>query len=135
MGAGVLIERFCVPGPLAALKTAASAGDHKTLTGVLTVPARDGKSAPIGPARARDIAVNVALPFLHGYATLAGSHANAEKMLDLYRRYGPLSDNEITRELAASLQHPSWGRIANNARRQQGLIHLQRLLAGAAPGR
>ena len=56
----------------------------------------------------------------------------AEAMLDLYRDYGPLTDNEITRELAAVLQEPTWPRIADNARRQQGLIHLQRLLAGAA---
>ena len=115
------------------MQSAVAPGDPKTLTQTLTVPSGDTKPAPIGPARARDIAVNVALPFLHGYSTLSGDHGNAEKMLELYRRYGPLSDNEITRELAAALQQPGWGRIANNARRQQGLIHLQRLLAGATP--
>ena len=54
-------------------------------------------------------------------------------MLRLYRDFGPLIDNEITRDLVATLQEPEWGRVANNARRQQGLIHLQRVLAGAAP--
>ena len=131
LGAAVLVARFCESGLIAGLQGAAANGDPKTLTKALTVASGDGKPAPIGTARARDIAVNVALPFLHGYGTMAGDHANAERMLELYRRYGQLSDNEITRELAAALQEPAWGRIANNARRQQGLIHLQRLLAGA----
>ncbi len=133
LGAAALIARFCETGMLSALRSAADTGHPKTLTSILTVAAPDDKTAPIGPARARDIAVNVVLPFLHASGTISGDHANAGQMLGLYRRYGPLSDNEITRELAAILQHPSWGRIANNARRQQGLIHLQRLLAGATP--
>ena len=133
LGAAALVTRFCESGLIAGMQSAAEPGDPKILTQTLTVPGGDTRPAPIGPARARDIAVNVVLPFLHGYATLSGDHANAEKMLELYRRYGPLSDNEITRELAATIQEPGWGRIANNARRQQGLIHLQRLLAGATP--
>ena len=51
-------------------------------------------------------------------------------MLSLYRAFGPLPDNEITRHMASVLQEPGWERVTNNARRQQGLIHLQRLLAG-----
>jgi hypothetical protein len=133
LGVAALVARFADAGLIAAVESAAVPGDPKILTQALTVAGRDDKPAPIGPARARDIAVNVVLPFLHGYSTLSSDHANAEKMLELYRSYGPLSDNEITRELAAALQEPGWGRIANNARRQQGLIHLQRLLAGAAP--
>ena len=138
LGAAALVARFCESGLIAGLSAAAAAGDAKALTKVLTVPAGDGKPAPskpapIGTARARDIAVSVVLPFLHAYRTLAGDYAGAEQTLELYRRYGRLSDNEITRELAAALQEPAWGRIADNARRQQGLIHLQRLLAGASP--
>ena len=135
-GAAALIARFCESGLTAGLSAVASAGDPKTLTKALTVAAGDGKPAPseptpIGKGRAQDIAVNAVLPFLHAHRTLAGDYAGAERMLELYRRYGRLSDNEITRELAAALQEPAWGRVANNARRQQGLIHLQRLLAGA----
>ena len=135
LGAAALLARFCESGLIAGLAAAAAPCHQKVLTQSLTVPGNSGKPAPIGPARARDIAVNVVLPFLHGYGTLAGDHLGAEKMLELYRNYGPLTDNEITRELAAALQDPAWGRIANNARRQQGLIHLQRLLAGATPQR
>ena len=133
LGAAALVARFADAGLIAAVESAAVPGDPKILTQTLTVMARDDKPAPIGPARARDIAVNIALPFLHGYSTLSDDHSEAAKMLELYRRYGPLSDNEITRELATALQEPGWGRIANNSRRQQGLIHLQRLLAGATP--
>ena len=147
-GAAALLARFCASGLAAGLSAAASAGDAKALTRMLTVAAGDGQPAPsqpapsepsrgepppIGTARAQDIAVNAVLPFLHAHRTLAGDYSGAERMLELYRRYGPLSDNEITRELAAALQEPAWGRVANNARRQQGLIHLQRLLAGATP--
>lgn len=133
LGAAALVARFADAGLIAGMQSAAATSEPKILTQTLTVTSRDDKPALIGPARARDIAVNVALPFLHGYSTLSGNHAEAAKMLELYRRYGPLSDNEITRELAAALQQPEWSRIANNARRQQGLIHLQRLLAGATP--
>ena len=133
LGAAALVARFCESGLIAGLSAAAAAGDAKALTKMLTVAAGDGKPAPIGTARARDMAVNVVLPFLHAHRTQAGDYAGAEQTLELYRRYGRLSDNEITRELAAALQEPAWGRIADNARRQQGLIHLQRLLAGASP--
>ena len=133
LGAAGLVARFAHAGLIAGIQSAAAPGDPKILTKNLTVAGHDDQAAPIGPARARDIAVNVALPFLHGCSALSGDHATARAMLEIYRRYGPLSDNEITRELAASLQKPGWGRIANNARRQQGLIHLQRLLAGATP--
>ena len=133
LGAAGLVARFAHAGLIAGIRSAAAPGDPKILTQNLTVAGHADQLAPIGPARARDIAVNVALPFLHGCSALSGDHAAARTMLEIYRRYGPLSDNEITRELAASLQKPGWGRIANNARRQQGLIHLQRLLAGATP--
>ena len=133
LGAAALVARFCEPGFISGLSAAADQGNPKTLTDILTVKNDDGKPAPIGSARARDIAVNVVLPFLHACRTSGGDATGAERMLELYRRYGPLSDNEITRELAAALQEPAWGRTAANARRQQGLIHLQRLLAGAGP--
>lgn len=133
MGVAALIARLAEPGLLSHLLSAADVGEPKTLTQMLTVRGDEGEPSLVGPGRARDIAVNVVLPFLHSHATLAGDHAGAGKMLGLYRTYGPLSDNEITRELATALQEPDWGRIANNARRQQGLVHFQRLLSGASP--
>lgn len=131
-GAAHLAARFADRGLVAEMRQAAATARPARLTDALTVQDAAGKSAFIGPARAKDIAVNVILPFLHGRRSLAGDARGAEAMLDLYRDYGLLTDNEITRELAAALQEPGWGRIADNARRQQGLIHLQRLLAGSS---
>ena len=133
LGAARLAARFADGGLVAGLERATTTGKPALLTAALTVKADGaGKLAPIGAGRARDIAVNAVLPLLHGWRGLLGDAAGAAAMLALYRIYGPLSENEITRELAAALQEPAWGRIADNARRQQGLIHLQRLLAGAS---
>ena len=139
-GAAGLVCRFAeLGGPesglAAGLERAAWSGSPARLTAALTVAAAEvggGKGpALIGAGRARDLAVNAALPFLHAGRVLAGDGAGALALLDLYRRYGSAGDNEITRALAASLQAPDWGRVADNARRQQGLLHLQRRLAGA----
>ena len=139
-GAAGLVCRFAeLGGPgsglAAGLERAAWSGSPARLTAALTVAASEvggGKGpALIGAGRARELAVNAALPFLHAGRVLAGDGAGAAALLDLYRRYGSAGDNEITRELAASLQAPDWGRVADNARRQQGLLHLQRRLAGA----
>ena len=131
-GAAELVARFADTGLLTGLARAAAVGKPATLTAALTAKDAAGKSAFIGAARARDIAVNVVLPLLHGRHTTSGDATGAHAMLELYRGYRSLADNEITRELAAALQEPAWGRIADNARRQQGLIHLQRLLSGAS---
>ncbi len=137
-GAAQLLARFTDAGLHTGLANAAASGNPTTLTKALTVGnSTDGGPALIGSGRAKDISVNAVLPFLHGWATLAGNTVagntlEATAMLELYRRYGRLMENEVTRELASALQSPEWGRVARNARQQQGLIHLQRLLAGAA---
>ena len=81
--------------------------------------------ASIGRDRARELAVNVVLPFLHA---LPGG--GADGYLDLYRRFGKPQENELTREMARLLLDPAWGQLVTSARRQQGLIHLHRVLAG-----
>ena len=132
-GAAVLLARFADEGLLGGLARVAAVGDPSALTGALSVGSgAEGGTALIGTGRARDIAVNAALPFLHGWATLAGRADGSGAMLELYRKYGRLTENEITRELASVLQPREWGRVARTARQQQGLIHLQRLLAGAS---
>ena len=110
----------------------AAQGNPSTLTRALSVRSgMEHEPALIGPGRARDIVVNAVLPFLHGLASLTGEASKSSAMLELYRQYGKLTENEITRELASVLQPAEWGRVARTARQQQGLIHLQRLLAGA----
>ena len=85
----------------------------------------------IGRSRARDMLVNIALPFLHAYAQLGGEDDLGNAALDAYAQAPKLQDNEITREMR---------RLCNidrdmkmTARRQQGLIHLYRkALVGSA---
>ncbi len=132
-GAAALVDRYSVTGLVAGLWRAASSGAPSRMTESLAVNGREGeKTAPIGAGRARDIAVNAVLPLLHGWRLASGDVAGAHAMLSLYRGYGLLGENEITRQLASLLQEPRWGRVAKTARQQQGYIHLQRLLAGEA---
>lgn len=132
-GASALLTRFTDDGLLHGLARVASAGNPSTLTEALSARSgAEGGTALIGTGRARDIAVNATLPFLHGWASMTGRPARSAAMLDLYRGYGKLTENEITRELTSALQPSEWGQVAHTARQQQGLIHLQRLLAGAS---
>ena len=140
MAAAALAARYCESGLSVGIYRVAIAGKAAALTAALAVTdTPDGKTALIGAGRARDIAVNAALPYLHAWRLSAGDAAGAQAMLRLYRDYGPLPDNEIIRQTARALCPPEWGqvkgKVANSARRQQGLLHLQRLLAGASPGR
>ena len=131
-GSAALVARFAERGLIPGLDRAAEIGKPAAITRMLSVKDHaNGKPALIGAGRAGDIAVNVVLPFLHGRKLLAEDQAGAAAILKIYRDFGRLIDNEITRTLAGALQEPEWGRVANNARRQQGLIHLQRILAGA----
>ena len=103
-----------------------AAGRPAALTAALTVAAGPGeKTAYIGPARARDLAVNVVLPVSHAL-TAAGTETSPA--LSLYHAFGKLQDNELTRETAARLSVPA--PAAATARRQQGLLHLHHLLSG-----
>ena len=72
----------------------------------------------IGQGRAREMVVNVLLPFSFAWADgPLGEHA-----IELYRTYPRLDENQITREMRIQLLVGS--RVVNSARRQQGLVHL-----------
>ena len=87
--------------------------------------------APVGGGRARDMAVNVLLPFFHARAHLLGNGVLRRRTLDLYRGFPPGQDNEVTREMRALLTASTGGcPVINSARRQQGLIHMYRILQG-----
>ena len=108
-----------------ALNAAIAGGNPGKLTAALTVKAGGGKGAAyVGDARARDLAVNVALPFSHA---LAGGEDSAASTL--YQKFPKLQANELTREMADQLLEPEWGKVVTTARRQQGLLHLHRQLS------
>ena len=111
-------------------------GSAAKLTSSLTVAADPGQPtaglAYVGAARAKDLAVNVVLPFFHALAE--AENTGSSPALKLYRGFGKLQDNELTREMAALLlepgTEPGGAKIVTTARRQQGLIHLHRQMAG-----
>ncbi len=81
--------------------------------------------ALIGQGRAREIAVNVALPFTFAWAE-ANAHAGlAEQALRLYRVYPGSGGNEVTRGLLRLLGLKA-SALADSSRRQQGLLHLDK---------
>ncbi len=135
-GAGLLLGSFmemdgaageqpddCLARDLAGL---VAGGSPARLTAALTVKAGEGKGAAlVGADRARDLAVNVALPFCHSRS--GGEDPNTDA-LAVYRKFPKLQANEITREMADQLLPPDWAGVVNSARRQQGLIHLHRQL-------
>jgi hypothetical protein len=129
-GAARLVVSYLDVGLLAGLAASAAGSSPSKLTGGLTVA--DGGKSYIGAGRAREMAVNVVLPLLHGMTNLQVGAGPAESYRELYHRFGLLSENGITREMAGQLIDPAWRRVITTARRQQGLIHLQRLLSGAA---
>lgn len=141
-GAARLLARFIEPsadaeidsGLVDRLTALVAAGPPAKLTTALTVAAGPGeKTAAIGPARARDLVVNVVLPFVHArFAAAATAEPDGNPIpslaLSLYHALGQLQDNEVIRETAARLAAPD--KIANTARRQQGFLHLHRRLSG-----
>ena len=105
------------------------------------------KGALIGRGRARDMAVNCVLPFVHALAQLKGDGQLAHLSLKLYHVLPRLQENELTRETGDVLfsdqgiaeaggpprravgAEGAWRKVVCSARRQQGLLHLHRLMA------
>ena len=87
--------------------------------------------ALIGRSRAREIIINVLLPFFYARAHLLGDPGLGRQCLELYSRFPPGQENEVTREMKGLLGLSGEGRRAiNSAGKQQGLIHLYGLLSG-----
>lgn len=131
-GAARLVARFLEPGLVTGLGRIAAAGKARDLTAALTVAGSGGGPAYVGVGRARDLAVNVALPFLHGLAIGRGDATGGETYLRLYQGFGKLQANGLTQEMAGQLLPAGATDLVKTARRQQGLIHLHRLLSGAS---
>ena len=126
-GAAVLVDRFLETGLAAGLEQAALVGGASALVRELRADGIGG--AAIGLGRARDLAVNAVLPFLHAYR---GHGSGGSPHLEMFRVFPGLPANELTKEMAAELLPGDWQSQATGARRQQGLLHLAALLKGAA---
>ena len=131
-GAAVLLDRFLEVGLVQGLKQAAAGDGPKELTSALMV--RGGanpKEALIGQSRARDLAVNVVLPFCYGLGDLDPAVSQRRVYQGQYQRFGKLQENRLTQEMADQLIEPGWTGVVATARRQQGLLHLHSLLTGS----
>ena len=97
---------------------------------------RTGPPRSWARARAGEMMVNVLLPWLFATAHLTGDAELRRRALQLFHGARPCPDNEVTREVKA-LMAASKGDcpVVNSARRQQGLIHVYRVLQGRAGGR
>ncbi len=119
--AGALMARAAGDGWLAACARAADAGPAALER---LFAASEGGAALTGSGRAREIAVNAALPFLAAHGGDSGAQAAA-----LFRAFPPLPENAVTRE-ARRLAGAAGMRLA--ACEQQGLTRLyRRAVAGA----
>ena len=111
--------------------------DRGLLNGVLDLvsEAKPGKGATtieeglvipdfLGQGRAREIAVNVILPFSFAWTEADSQPKLKEHSLVLYRTYPRLGENQITRYLSELFWGRGKARVVNSAQRQQGLIHL-----------
>ena len=116
IGMAQVINNCLDVGMADTLATALSQDGEKALTACLE------HRPHIGKGRARDILVNVALPFLHAHAAAAYNTELADAALTAYAATPKLQDNEITREARRLCSIGS--EVKMTARRQQGLIHL-----------
>ncbi len=124
-GAASMLVRHADAGLLAGLAPLAGEDNLTPLLRSLMV-VEEGR-ALIGRGRALDMAVNVVLPGLHAWGTRQRNRALAASCLHLYVKAPPLAANDVTRE-AAVLLGLREGWIRWGALRQQGLMHLYRVL-------
>ena len=135
-GAAIILDRFLELGLAAGLgEVVAQAADGKgvwpiKLTAALGAGSPDGP-AYVGPGRARDLAVNAVLPFMHAWAEVSGQGPGPDVSAALYHRFPRLTDNGLTREMTEQLLPARWRGAVAGARRQQGLLHLSALLKGS----
>lgn len=132
LGMARLLDRAWEEGLVDWVAASVLSGDVRTQQRALTVSRQeraDGKETLIGPQRAGEIAVNVALPFCLAWGRLSRDRRLASSALSLFAAWPALETNHMLREGAAVL-----GIAANpaklTARWQQGVLHLyQRALA------
>ncbi|MDE2717800.1 MAG: DUF2851 family protein [Chloroflexota bacterium] len=123
-GASVLIDHALDEGFLSIATRTARGRKHRTLITLFTAPPF------IGESRAREIVVNVVLPFLYAWGGVARDREMRTASKEIFQGMPGLAGNEITREMKRLL--PS-GVDARGARRQQGLIHLYKHMRGRRP--
>jgi len=119
-GAARLLDRFLDTGLAHGLAEGVKGSSINRVTQRLTAPPF------IGGGRAKDMMVNVVLPFLHCWATIRLDGELKDRCVQAYHVFPKLGENEITREMRRLLCLNDYAVTITGARRQQGLIHLYR---------
>ncbi len=86
--------------------------------------ARAQSRSLIGRGRARDIVVNILLPFYFAWARVTSNTSLAKRAWEIYHHYPLLDDNDITKEMTNKLFEEHSSMPPRSAQGQQGLIHL-----------
>jgi hypothetical protein len=82
----------------------------------------------VGPDRAKDIAVNVAIPAMIAYAEETDDGRLANLLREIYAHYPLIAENELTRSMRQQIFGMKDGgqNCVFGVRHQQGLIHLRK---------
>lgn len=129
-GAARLLARFAETGLLKGVLecVAAATAGTEMLEGRFMVgaegPAANGGRCLIGRGRAREIVVNIVLPFAFAWAETTSSSGLARQALELYRGCPKTGEYGATRELGRLLAGERASRVVSTALRQQGLVHI-----------
>ena len=78
----------------------------------------------LGQGRAREIVINIVLPFALAWAETNAQKETKQHVFQLYRNYPKSSENQITRYLSRLFWNEGKSSSINSAQRQQGMIHL-----------
>lgn len=127
-GAGYLLARYIEKGLASGVLELVGGADlkrgHRSLEQGIMVTGDGAKSTLIGRGRAREMVVNVLLPFSFAWGERESQPELRDHALELYRSYPRLEENQITRQMGRQLFGEEGTKVVNSARRQQGLIHL-----------
>ena len=118
LGAASIVDGLLHLGPGESVAAPVRRGDVKGLSSMLS-------ARPfVGAGRARELAVNVALPFAHAVARARGDGDLESASLEMFGRLPALQENSVTREMRRLLAESGKRVVPGGARRQQGLMHL-----------
>ena len=121
-GAARLLDRYLDTGLARGLEKIARMGEPKSLVSAVAC------EPFVGGSMAREIAVNVLLPFMHAWAGIRRDGELRRAAIETYHAFPKLQENEITREMRRVLSTESSGARISGARRQQGLVALYKTM-------
>jgi len=127
-GAGYLLARYTERGLASGVLELVGGADlnrgYRSLEQGMLVTGDGANSALIGRGRAREMVVNVVLPFSFAWGERESQPELRDRALELYRNYPELEENQITRQMRRQLFAEEGAMVVSSARRQQGLIHI-----------